>query len=102
MGVLRQDLHNRSKMQIWRGNIWESAPNYDAIATGSLEPPVPARPRSGCGGGRGEGMVGPRLQPLLSRHDVLPELVVQQGLRELERAALVEVRVVRLIHSGHG
>ena len=35
-------------------------------------------------------------------HDVLPQLLLQQGLRELERAALVEMRVVRPIHSGHG
>ena len=32
--------------------------------------------------------LGPPLQPLLPRHDVLPELVLQQGLGELQRAAL--------------
>ena len=31
-----------------------------------------------------------------------PELVLQQGLRELERAALVEVSVVRPVHPGYG
>jgi len=30
------------------------------------------------------------------------ELVLQQGLRELERAALVEVRVARSVHPGNG
>ena len=39
---------------------------------------------------------------LLPRHNVVPELALQQGLRELERAALVEVRVVRPVHPGHG
>ena len=52
--------------------------------------------------GRQRFRLGPPLQPFLPRHDVLPELVLQQGLRELERAALVEMRVVRPIHSGHG
>ena len=38
----------------------------------------------------------------MRRHDVLPERALQQGLRELERAALVEVRVVWPVHPGHG
>ena len=52
--------------------------------------------------GRQRFRLGPPLQPLLPRHDVLPELVLQQGLREVERAALVEMRFVRPIHAGHG
>ena len=36
------------------------------------------------------------------RCDVLLELVCQQGLRKLERAALVEVRVALPVHPGHG
>ena len=52
--------------------------------------------------GRYRFRLGPRLQPFLPRHDVLMELVLQQGLRELERAALVEVRVVWPVHPGYG
>ena len=52
--------------------------------------------------GRQRFCLGPRLQPFFPRQNMLPELVLQQGLRELECTALVEVSVVRPIHSGHG
>ena len=52
--------------------------------------------------GRQRCRLGPRLHPFLPRHDVLPELALQQVIRELERAALVEVSVVWPIQSGHG
>ena len=45
---------------------------------------------------------GPWPQPLVPRHDVLPDFVLQMRFSELERTALVEMRVVRPVHPGHG